>query len=1534
MKTELVWTQKLGSAPIFKVATSDSERIFAACGTVVQVMNKSGEITKTIQTQHTQNITYLAVNNDGQKIVTVGLDNQVIFIDPSGTALFKYTHNTEIQCCAFSPNNEYFLTCADQDIGVYAQGAQKVQKYKVDGLSRACCWAANSAWFAVSNQAGTIIMMDIAGVEFNKIEIGAPIWCMEIKKATELQNQTVKDDDSDDDDVQMNEVGVFNEGASNKQQVKKEDGDDFISKNKISEDRLIILSWDQKYRVLNPSISGNITKGKQNKMIKKPSEQLILAEAKLPFIPLTMQIISNYVIVAGVGGKIVFLNSETGAHLIDLIQINENDPFIIGAPRGVKNLKNENLDQITQNLGKNQSLSWFGFNSVWIYSITRVSPNYLFIALNTGVICCVQFQFNAVDALYKNFYAVREGLTSIHVKNLTTISETTLDTGVYIQKLAIYQTKLAVLSGQKLSLYDLQDTQSKKNIESVLRNEGNKKMSTLFLQFIKSHKISFSIKFLALASNHFLIAGNDYVTAFDFNGVATTSWKFKNCQINNLKIIGGIQGQENLILSTQDGRVLLLKIGNRFPVEAIKHNFAIINCDISANRDLIAILDSQRTLSVFDYFSTTKTANTPLYQITSVSSLSFDLVLPNILSFSSDNKINICINGTIVYTYNSQQPNPTILLQNGSINFNFSLQSDSLGFSISSVNLTEIPLTPNITHHVKRCYISLAKQITFFDFKNELNLAIQAANLGAPANYWQEIAVCGLFCGEIELAKEALSSVGNVRVLKNLSEIAKGAKGAKFQHVALALSLSGHFQDASMLFAASGDMAKACELLYFVRQDGIFEVGPNSSLISLIVQNMIQEFLQPENSEIQTLPNLAIYYKLGTSDEDIIRYKTQLLQEQKTQQIDANQYVDFLQIYEQNDANSTGNGQNSSSYSYSSDYRILLRRQLQALCKTPQERNELLTKHASFLQQIHDWQASSSSYMDAQQPEKAVQVLISNNQTQTLLKLVRILPPLQQKQQTESDEFASDFNFEPVKTSSQETRIQLQSAFSLVLGYFEKMQDFDSALFIAQRLNDAASLLRILAAQNRWDLVENLAKIYPEMASAVHEARANQLLKEGRFMEALERLKMAGNSEKEIAMIRALTDASIVECKFEMARSLVCELCELVVKMRGNGVFHAVKSLRSKILCYSGFGLIEQYVLAHFGSPDPRNLNLMKIDGGKALSAEIVSVCTFLTCFDAQPVECANFDVQFLVNFESLEMQDQDRKNVAETTYISSSSKPQLGSLSSLDLGASGSKSLPSGVPESVIWLSLIAATSDRKTCQNALKRLISTRLPQKFASYVRHEFLASKGGSQPSIINQCPRCGNPINPLPPSSVLTQRDLDILSILPMCSPSISDVCGSCGIPIVRSAISLRILPLILIEHCEESSILELIESASSVQIGNERGQIIQVESDNLQQILKEAPVVNDGRGVQVGKDCYAELNPAKIFILDDRYTDTAALPDLSVEGVVKRVFVLNDEELEVHYCYRCCFFFESQEFEMAVIMGGQCPICGCKDVVL
>lgn len=101
-------------------------------------------------------------------------------MDTSGTPLFKYGHNTEVQCCAFSPDGQNFLTGADGDIGVYSNGAQRVNKIRVDSLVRSVAWSPSSKWFVIGTNTGSLIFMDLQGKVFNRCEAGAPIWHMKV----------------------------------------------------------------------------------------------------------------------------------------------------------------------------------------------------------------------------------------------------------------------------------------------------------------------------------------------------------------------------------------------------------------------------------------------------------------------------------------------------------------------------------------------------------------------------------------------------------------------------------------------------------------------------------------------------------------------------------------------------------------------------------------------------------------------------------------------------------------------------------------------------------------------------------------------------------------------------------------------------------------------------------------------------------------------------------------------------------------------------------------------------------------------------------------------------------------------------------------------------------------------------------------------------------------------------------------------------------------------------------------------------------
>lgn len=69
--------------------------------------------------------------------------------------------------------------------------------------------------------------------------------------------------------------------------------------------------------------------GNKKRKLQDKENPFLLAESKLPFIPLCMELVKNFVVVGGVGGKLVVLSAASGACLLDMFQVNEMDQFII-----------------------------------------------------------------------------------------------------------------------------------------------------------------------------------------------------------------------------------------------------------------------------------------------------------------------------------------------------------------------------------------------------------------------------------------------------------------------------------------------------------------------------------------------------------------------------------------------------------------------------------------------------------------------------------------------------------------------------------------------------------------------------------------------------------------------------------------------------------------------------------------------------------------------------------------------------------------------------------------------------------------------------------------------------------------------------------------------------------------------------------------------------------------------------------------------------------------------------------------------------
>lgn len=360
----------------------------------------------------------------------------------------------------------------------------------------------------------------------------------------------------------------------------------------------------------------------------------------------------------------------------------------------------------------------------------------------------------------------------------------------------------------------------------------------------------------------------------------------------------------------------------------------------------------------------------------------------------------------------------------------------------------------------------------------ELNEAIKAANLGVPMDCWRDLAIAALLSNELDLAREVLATIGDIRSLKAIAEITRQTSTKTYLLLsALALSMCDHFSEASLLFAASDDIQMATELLFFINRECIPYNSPNSSLISSIAKKLICRELHSSLTgteekilEVLKTQGDSTYSPLGTQTAPEAKRLTLLyLQISPTNSWlkEGRLLTSFYLPLSQARPRLTDRVMTTKTHTttltitascYGDRYLVLQRQNRRA---------NLVVRHSKFLETSLEWRAAAASYLDMDDPESAIDVLITSKQTGALLRLVRIFPPVARELNHKApsfNDFESPEDADEYAPSSVQNQM-LKRAYRKALVYFEKSNDYSNAIFIAQRLGDPLVLLRLLIQQ-------------------------------------------------------------------------------------------------------------------------------------------------------------------------------------------------------------------------------------------------------------------------------------------------------------------------------------------------------------------------------------------------------------------------------------------------------------------------------------
>jgi hypothetical protein len=93
-------------------------------------------------------------------------------------------------------------------------------------------------------------------------------------------------------------------------------------------------------------------------------------------------------------------------------------------------------------------------------------------------------------------------------------------------------------------------------------------------------------------SSHLISAHQKKVQLYQLDGTLDREWVFES-SVTFIKCVGGMEGNENVLIGLRNGNVLKLNISNSFPIILSSHNISIVCCDLSSDKRVIFILNKK-----------------------------------------------------------------------------------------------------------------------------------------------------------------------------------------------------------------------------------------------------------------------------------------------------------------------------------------------------------------------------------------------------------------------------------------------------------------------------------------------------------------------------------------------------------------------------------------------------------------------------------------------------------------------------------------------------------------------------------------------------------------------------------------------------------------------------------------------------------------------------------------------------------------------------------------------------------------------------
>mmetsp|Transcript_50765 Transcript_50765/g.127362 ORF Transcript_50765/g.127362 Transcript_50765/m.127362 type:complete len:814 (-) Transcript_50765:217-2658(-) len=413
----------------------------------------------------------------------------------------------------------------------------------------------------------------------------------------------------------------------------------------------------------------------------------------------------------------------------------------------------------------------------WVWAVAvRPKQHNVAAGSNDGAVKMYQIIFSTVHGLYQDRYAYRELMTDVIVQHLVTDQKVRIRCKDYVKKIAVYRDRLAVQLPDKVLIYEVaQDDPTDLHYKSMDKIRQR-----------------FECSLLVVTSHHIILCQERKLQLYAFSGQLEREWNLESL-IRYIKVVGGPQKREGLLVGLKNGHILKIFVDNPFPVTLIKQATTVRCLDLSVSRKKLAVVDETANMLVYDLDS-----KQLIYQEPNANSVAWNTEMEDMLAYSGNN--TLCIK-TGTFPPHTQK-----------------LQGFVVGFKGSKIFCL---------HYVSMQTIDVPQSASMFRYldRKDFHTAYRVACLGVTESDWRALAINCLSSFQFDLARKAFIRIRDVRYLDLLTRL-QASYGKKKQLtqeeenmiLAQVHAIQGQYREAAERFLKSGQPKLAVDMFTDLRK--------------------------------------------------------------------------------------------------------------------------------------------------------------------------------------------------------------------------------------------------------------------------------------------------------------------------------------------------------------------------------------------------------------------------------------------------------------------------------------------------------------------------------------------------------------------------------------------------------------------------------------------------------------------------------------------------------------------------------------------